>query len=90
MVKVLCEEKNFESITEAIFRNSTTIGFRYSLKDRVCLERRSVVKTLEFGDVEYKETLFKGEILNSKPEYECLKDLSKKHSVSIKEIISKL
>ncbi len=90
LVKVLCYEEQFEAITETIFKNSTTIGFRYSVKDRVCLERRSVIKHTDLGDIEYKETLYKGKVINSKPEYECLKTLSEKHSLSLKEILSKL
>ena len=90
LVKVLCNEKDLDAIGEAIFLNSTTIGLRYCKKDRVCLERRWVTYPSEFGDIEYKETLYKGKVINSKPEFECLKTLSEKHSVSVKEILSKL
>ena len=83
LVKVLCKEENFEKVTDAIFQNSTTIGIRFSKKDRICLERKTVIK----GDLEYKETYYKGKLVNSKPEYESVKKLAYQKGVTVKEIL---
>lgn len=90
LAKVICAKENFEKVTEAIFLNSTTIGIRYTEKDRVCLERKSVLRTTEFGEIKYKETYYKGRKVNSKPEYDDVKKISEEKNIPVKEILNKI
>lgn len=90
LVKVLCKEKDFESVCDAIFLNSTTIGIRFNKKDRICLERKNLLKNTEYGEINFKETYYKDKLINSKPEYEDLKKISKEINISIKSLINEL
>ena len=90
LVKVLCRKCDFEKIAKTVFLNSSTIGIRYGEKDRVCLERHTVTKNTVFGEINYKETVYNGVVINSKPEYEDVKKKAAEFGKTPKEILSEI
>lgn len=72
LLSVLAEAKRLKTMSELIFKNTTTIGFRYFDVDRVICER-------EFEEVYYKNQLIHvkkafhdGKLVNISLEYEDL------------------
>ena len=84
---VLCEEEKFDAVTDAIFKHSTTFGFRYQKKERKVLEREIKTVKTQWGEVAVKIGKWKGEIVTVSPEYEDCLRLAQKNSVSLKAVM---
>ncbi len=54
LITCLCRPSDKERFAKLIFENTTTIGIRYSLKDRFILERREEIITTRYGEVKAK------------------------------------
>lgn len=54
LITCLCRPEDLEKTTKLIFENTTTIGIRYSLKDRFVLDRHEETVTTKYGDIKIK------------------------------------
>lgn len=54
LITCVCRPSDMERFAKLIFENTTTIGIRYSLKDRFVLDRREETVTTKYGDVKIK------------------------------------
>jgi hypothetical protein len=59
-----------EALTSIVFRETTTIGVRYSEMKRECLDRERVTVQTPYGPVAVKVARRHGEILNASPEFD--------------------
>ena len=89
LISVLCSEENEEKIVELIFRHSTTIGIRETIKDRFILSRKIENVDTEFGTIRRKHSTGYG-VDRSKFEYDDLAKVAEEKSLSIKEIIERI
>ena len=89
LVTVLCSEENEEKIVELIFRHSTTIGIRETIKDRFILNRKIENVDTEFGTIRRKHSSGYG-VDRSKFEYDDLAKVAEEKGLSIKEIIERI
>ncbi|NTU43705.1 MAG: nickel pincer cofactor biosynthesis protein LarC [Nitrospirales bacterium] len=80
----LCHEERAESIKALIFRETTTIGLRYSRVSREVLERETLQIKTRFGNVRVKAARLHGTIVNAGPEYDDLKEISGRTGVPLK------
>ena len=79
---------------ETILHEIGTLGVRFSIINRVCVERKTELRSLELNDenyevrfkVSYTETDAGKDIINIKPEYEDLKKISMKSGLPIKKV----
>ena len=94
IIKVLCHPSMINTVLEDIFIELGTLGVRINKTKRVCIEREiEKVKILinqEIYEIRYKISYFVKEsgkkIVNIKPEYEDLKNISTKTGLPIKEL----
>ncbi len=86
LVTVLCHLSEKDRVAEAIFANSTTIGLRYSEKDRITLDREQASLSSPWGPVKAKKTLYKGKTVNVKPEAEDCLRIARENGVPLKEV----
>ena len=86
-VTVLCEEEKFDAVTDAVFKHSTTFGFRYQKKERKVLSREIKRVRTQWGEVAVKIGKWKGEIVTVSPEYEDCLQLAQKNSVSLQSVM---
>ena len=86
LLSVIAPPQAREALTSTIFRETTTIGVRYSETRRECLDRETVTVTTRFGDVRFKVARRNGEVLNASPEFDDCVRLSEQARVSVKEI----
>ena len=54
LITCLCKPSDKEKFAKLIFENTTTIGIRYSFKDRFILSRREETVTTRYGEVKMK------------------------------------
>ncbi len=95
IIKILCKPNKTFEIIEKILEKVGTLGVRYNIINRVCVDREIEKHVIEIKDkrfeVNYKISFIKTEkgkkIVNIKPEYEDLKSISKSSGLSIKEIL---
>jgi len=74
------------ALAEIIFRETTTIGVRYSEVDRECLRREIVHVKTPLGDVRFKLAWREGKVVNAVPEFEDLSALATAHGLSVKDV----
>lgn len=85
-LSVLAREKDLESLTEIVFRETTAIGLRKFPVEKVKLERHVEEINTVFGLLRVKFSSYQGKVIKYKPEYEDCKKLAKQNHVSIGSI----
>ncbi len=70
LITVLAPEERRARLCEILFRETTTIGVRFSIVQRETLERRWVDVAVPGGSVRVKVAGRGGEVLNAAPEFE--------------------
>lgn len=80
LLRVICDPEKAVEMEHIIFRETTAIGLRKQLIDRVCLERDTREVALAAGRVQVKCSRWSGGVICS-PEYESVKALSDRTGV---------
>lgn len=80
LLRVLCEPEKSTEMEQIIFRETTAIGLRKQLIERVCLERTVSDVRLPVGPVAVKRSRWSGGVICS-PEYESVKALSERSGI---------
>jgi len=75
-----------ETMTEIVFRESTTIGVRYQELSRECLDREMVTVATPLGPVRFKVARRGGRVFNAQPEFDDLAKLSEERGIPIKDV----
>ncbi|MCK4738805.1 MAG: nickel pincer cofactor biosynthesis protein LarC [Deltaproteobacteria bacterium] len=88
LLTVLLKVEDKEHISEIIFKESTSIGLRFSSHERECLERESKKIKTSFGIVRIKVSKLNGKTVNITPEYDDIKKISKAKKIPMKEIFN--
>ena len=86
LMTIVARPGDRETLSEIVFRESTTIGVRYHEMSRDCLEREMVSVATAVGPVRFKVARRHGQIVNAQPEFEDLAKLAAERSIPIKEI----
>ena len=86
LLTVVTSPETLDTVTDAIFRETTTIGIRYYEARRQVLERQILLIELEYGTIRVKVSRQKGQIINFSPEYEDCRLAADKHRVPVKLI----
>ena len=74
------------ALSEIIFKETTTIGLRYSELDRECLTREIVSVQTPIGSVRFKLAWRDGRLLNAVPEFDDCARLASEHQLPVKEV----
>jgi hypothetical protein len=85
-VTVLVPPGRREAVSTALFRDSTTIGLRYSEVARDTLSRELVSVSTRFGDVRCKVARQDGAVTNVAPEFDDCVQLADQHGVPVKDV----
>ena len=86
LLTVVAPPERREALSEIIFRETTTIGLRYSEVDRECLERQLVTVDTPVGTVRFKLAWRDGRLVNAVPEFEDCAALAVANNLSVKEV----
>jgi hypothetical protein len=87
---VLCRPNLMPRLRDLLFRETTTIGLRWRLENKLALEREFVKVQTPWGEVRIKIARWPdGKIANASPEYEDCRLLATLHSVPLKEVLQR-
>lgn len=86
MMTIVARPGDRETLSDIIFRESTTIGVRYHEMSRDCLDREMVAVATAVGPVRFKVARRHGQVVNAQPEFDDLAKLAAERSIPIKEI----
>ena len=85
---VLCRPDLAPALSNLLFRETTTIGLRWRIENKLALAREFVAVETRWGRVRIKVARFpNGEQANAAPEYEDCRKLAAEHSVPLKLVI---
>ena len=85
LLRVLCEPEKGVEMEQIIFRETTAIGLRKQLIERVCLERTVSDVQLPVGAVAVKRSRWRGGVICA-PEFESVKALSEKSGIPFTDL----
>ena len=86
LMTIVATPEQRETMTEMVFRESTTIGVRYQELSRECLDREMVTVATPLGLVRFKVARRRGRVLNAQPEFDDLAKLSQERGIPIKDV----
>lgn len=85
---VLCRPDLLPALQNLLFRETTTIGLRWRLENKVALAREFTEVETRWGKVKIKIARWPdGKIANAAPEYEDCRQLAAGHSVPLKQVM---
>jgi uncharacterized protein (TIGR00299 family) protein len=87
---VLCRPSLLPRLRDLLFRETTTIGLRWRLENKLALLREFVTVRTEWGEARIKIARWpSGKVANASPEYEDCRLLATLHSVPLKEVMQR-
>ena len=86
LMTIIARPEDRERLVDLVFRETTTIGVRFSNMQRQCLERETVSVVTPLGAVRFKVARRDGRVLNAQPEFDDLVRLATEHSRPIKDV----
>lgn len=85
-LSVMCKEAEKEECIRIIFRETTAIGMRVSLQERVIMDREAVTVETPYGPVAGKRLTYE-DIEKTTIEYESAKKLAEEKNVPLSDIL---
>ena len=86
LMTIVCAPDHRHTMTDLVFRESTTIGIRHQELSRECLAREMVTVATGVGPVRFKVARRDGQVLNAQPEFDDLAKLSAERGIPVKEL----
>ncbi|HWF85843.1 MAG TPA: nickel pincer cofactor biosynthesis protein LarC [Vicinamibacterales bacterium] len=86
LLTVVCPPALRAPLAEIVFRETTTIGLRYSEVDRECLQREIVPVDTPLGRIRFKVARRDGRVINAAPEFEDCAAVAVEKQLSVKEV----
>jgi hypothetical protein len=86
LLTVVCPPALRAPLAEIVFRETTTIGLRYSEVDRECLPREIVDVETPIGRIHFKIARRDGRVINAAPEFEDCAAVAVEKKLSVKEV----
>ncbi len=86
LLTVVAAPRNRAALADVVFRETTTIGLRYSERERECLRREIVPVETPVGLIRFKLAWRDGRIVNAAPEFEDCARLAAERHLSIKDV----
>ena len=86
LVTIICPEPNLDEVTTVVFRETTTIGFRYLPMGRIELSRRVETVKTPFGPIRMKVSVYNGEVVQATPEYEDCRQAALRTKAPLKDV----
>ena len=86
LMTIVARPADREALVDLVFRETTTIGIRFSEMDRECLDREMVTVSTALGPVRFKVARRHGQLLNAQAEFDDLVRLAKEHSRPVKDV----
>jgi uncharacterized protein (TIGR00299 family) protein len=86
LMTIIAAPHDRERLVDLVFRETTTIGVRFTEMQRECLERETVTVPTPLGPVRFKIARRDGQVFNAQPEFDDLVRLANEHSRPVKDV----
>ncbi|MDD3473068.1 MAG: DUF111 family protein, partial [Syntrophaceae bacterium] len=86
-LQIICPVSHLSSMAELIFGETTSIGLRWRIENRIVANRTIESIETEYGKSRVKVAYWNGEVVNVAAEYEDCKKLAAATNVSIKQVM---
>ena len=86
LVSVLVPPPKKDVVVDVLFRETTTIGVRFTEWQRICLSREIVSVATPYGDVRVKVARRGGAIVNGQPEFDDVTALAAQSGAATKDV----
>ncbi len=87
-VTVLSSPEKMPALRDLLLRETTTIGLRWRLENKMPLDREFAEVVTEWGKVRIKIARWpSGEVANASPEYEVCRNLARTNRVPLKQVM---
>jgi pyridinium-3,5-bisthiocarboxylic acid mononucleotide nickel chelatase len=87
-ITVLAKPALAGALRELLLRETTTIGLRWRMENKVALEREMAEVSTEWGKVRIKVARWpQGQIANTAPEYEDCRAIAQRHGIPLKDVM---
>ena len=86
LMTVVCRPQDRVTLSDLVFRETTTIGIRVQEMRRDCLDRAHVPVTTPWGEVRIKVARRDGRVLNAQPEFDDVARAAAAHDVPVKTV----
>ncbi len=90
LVTVTCPPHLLERLTEYLLLETTTIGLRWRVDNRLKARRTIHKLDTQYGSIRYKVAEVGKGITNIAPEYEDCKRVALEHNIPLKEVMDKV
>ena len=87
LLTVLAKPDDASRLADFIFSETSTLGLRVRVEDRIALQRSYQSVTTPWGDVRIKVATRNGEVSHYAPEYEDCRQLAEQYSVPLKQVM---
>jgi pyridinium-3,5-bisthiocarboxylic acid mononucleotide nickel chelatase len=85
---VLSSPALLPALRDLLLRETTTIGLRWRLENKVALEREFAEAETAWGKVRIKVARWpSGDVANASPEYEVCRNIARQHGIPLKQVI---
>lgn len=85
-LSVLSHEKDISKLSDVLFMNTTTLGFRMYKVDKIMIERKNYNIKTSYGSVSVKAGILDKKIIKYKAEFDDVKELALKNDILVDEI----
>ncbi len=90
LLQLLCDQSKLDSLKDVLFKETTTLGLRYYPLSVHRLERRFHTLTTPWGDIQIKEGLHNGEVMQRSPEYDECKRIAEQNDIPLKDVYNRI
>jgi len=89
-IQIICPVEKIDELAELVLTETTAIGLRWRIENRIITER--VIKSIDtkFGKIRIKIAYFKDRIVNVKPEYDDCKRVARMNTVPLKDVMAEV
>ena len=88
LLTVLCDPEQVDAFTGMILQETTTIGIRWRMENRVVADRKRVPVQTPYGEVRVKVASLDGRVVTVSPEYDDCKRLADEGGVPLKAVMA--
>lgn len=89
LLTVICAADEVETFADVILSETTTIGLRWRLENRIKAHRRIIEAQTPFGMIRCKVAAAAERIINVSPEYDDCRKVAAEQNVPLKEVMEK-
>jgi hypothetical protein len=87
LLSILCRPEMVSAFADFLFKETTTIGLRWRIDNRIMAKRKTNVIHTRSGDIRCKVAMVNREIVNITPEYDDCKRIAEVQHIPLKTIM---